>query len=58
MLDNDLNLLDSDELMGDECLIPNEAVSRGTKGLARRRYEMLMEEKRLQQQLDEEIGYW
>lgn len=56
--DDDCNLYDSDEIIGDESFNPRERISRKNRGQARRSYERLMEERLLKQQLGDETGYW
>lgn len=49
---------ESEENLGDESFTEFEIVRRPKKGQARRRYDRLMEDKRLKQQLEDDIAYW
>ena len=49
---------DSDECLGDESLAAEEAPQKMKKGHARRLYENLMEDRRLKQQLDDDLAFW
>jgi len=54
-----LDQWESDEFLGDESFNEHEIVPKKLKkGLARRRYERLMEDKYLKKELEDDIGYW
>jgi len=58
MANDDFDIWESDECLGDEGLVAGD-ISQGIKKVhARRRYESLMEEKRLKQQLDDDLAFW
>ncbi|MES9859287.1 MAG: hypothetical protein ABW157_15235 [Candidatus Thiodiazotropha sp. LLP2] len=59
MGDIDFDVLDLDEVMADDCLPELKGLQKKSrKGQARQRYDSLMEEKRLKQQLEDDFGYW
>lgn len=55
---DDLDYFESDEISWDECSSEHDLPRKSRKGEARRRYDQLMEEKRLKQQLEDDMSYW
>ncbi len=53
MVDDDIDIYDSNEALSED-----EPVVRERKGEARRRYDRLIDERRLKQQLEDDISYW
>lgn len=57
MINDEMDIWVSDELLGDESFMSEPDESRN-KGRARRRYDRLMEERRLKKLLDDDIDCW
>ncbi len=57
-MEDDFDIWDSDEFLGDDTFTGFDEEIETPKMDARRRYEYLMEEKRLRDELEDDIGYW